>query len=291
MIIDCHAHYEPGILDAPGVISRMDEHGIDKTALISRVTTTPIYKKSDYLMGIQRFLLSNKALRPIAKKLDSSFHTEEGKWNPWYRKFIGKSKSYEVLQHPDNQSVFDTVSLYPDRLLGWIFLNPINADWHQEFNKWKGKRGVIGIKIHPFWHRYSLADAYPIAQLAERHQLPLLIHLGFDTLKIISEFVSDNVNTKVIFAHSAFPFYEDIWPMIKKFPNKYVDLSSHHVNRVILKKSVSYLGVRKCLFGTDDPYGDEKAGLIIQKWIKNLNLSSKDEEYILSNNFIDIIKN
>ena len=188
MIIDCHAHYEPGILDASGVISRMDEHGIDKTALISRVTTTPIYKKSDFLMGIQRFLLTYKLLRHVAKKLDSSFHKEEGKWNPWYRKFIGKSKSYTVLQHPDNQSVFDIVSLYPDRLLGWIFLNPKNEDWHQEFNKWKDKPGVIGIKIHPFWHRYSLTDAYPIARLAQKEKLPLMVHLGFEPIENISEF-------------------------------------------------------------------------------------------------------
>ena len=92
MIIDCHAHYEPKILDVIDLISRMDQCGIEKTALISRVTTTPIYKKSNYLMGIQRFLLSNKALRPIAKKLDSSFHREQGTWDPWYRKIIGKSK-------------------------------------------------------------------------------------------------------------------------------------------------------------------------------------------------------
>ena len=133
MIIDCHAHFEPEILDVPGVISRMDQHGIQKTALMSKMTTKPIYKKSDYLMGIQRFILTYKALRPIAKKLDSSFHKKEGEWDPWYRKFVGKSKSYAILQRPDNQSVFEAVSQYPDRLLGWIFLNPKNLDWEQEF--------------------------------------------------------------------------------------------------------------------------------------------------------------
>ena len=109
MNIDCHAHFEPEILGTPGVICRMDLHGIQKTALMSKVTIKPIYKKSDFLKGIQRFLLNNKALRPIAQKLDESFHKKEGEWDPRYRKFMGKGNSYEILDRPDNKSVFDAV--------------------------------------------------------------------------------------------------------------------------------------------------------------------------------------
>jgi len=289
MIIDCHAHFEPGILDAAGIIARMDQHGIQKTALMSKMTTAPIYKKSDYLMGIQRFILSYRALRPIAKRLDSSFHKKEGEWDPWYRKLLGKGEIYEILHRPDNQSVFDAVVEYPDRLFGWIFLNPKMENWEQEFEQWNGTKGAIGIKIHPFWHRYSLVEARPIAQLAEKYQLPLMIHLGFDSVETISAFASEFAHLSVIFSHAAFPLYGGIWSILKKNPRFYVDLSSHHVDASILRKVIKYLGAERCLYGTDDPYGDEKAGVWIQKWVYSLRLSPEEQELIFSRNFIEIM--
>jgi uncharacterized protein len=288
-IIDCHAHFEPAILDVSDVISRMDRHGIQKTALMSKVTTKPIYKKSEFLMGIQRFLLNNKVLRPIAKKLDDSFHKQNGEWNPWYRKFLGKSTSYEILHHPDNQSVFDAVAQYPDRLLGWIFLNPKIPDWEQEFVRWKDAQGAIGIKIHPFWHRYSLKDAHPIALLAQEYKLPLMIHMGFDSLDTINEFISEFVNLKLIFSHAAFPYYGDIWKIIKNNPQHYVDLSSHHVSASILREVTGNLGANRCLYGTDDPYGDERAGIMIQSWIQKIGLSHEEQKLIFSINFLKVI--
>ena len=242
-------------------------------------------------MGVQRFMLKNKMLRPIAKKLDSTFHKQDGEWNPWYRKFYRKEQSYEILHHPDNKSVYEAIAKYKDRFFGWIFLNPKISNWQDEYNKWKDHQGFVGVKIHPFWHRYSLKEAYPIARLAQEEKLPLMVHLGFEPIENISEFASEFIYLKVIFSHAGFPLYSDIWPIIKNAPNFYVDLSSHHVDALILRKVVEYLGSDRCLFGTDDPYGDEHAGLNIQKWIKNLKLSPKDQELIFSDNFYNIINN
>ena len=47
-IIDSHAHFEPQLLDLSGLVARMNDHGIDATALIAAVTLDPIYKKPDY---------------------------------------------------------------------------------------------------------------------------------------------------------------------------------------------------------------------------------------------------
>ena len=124
-IIDCHSHYEPEILDSAGILQRMDNYKINMIALMSKITENPLYKKSNFLMSIQRNIISNKYSRPLAKILDESFHRKKGEWNPWYRKFIKSKKSYKILIKPDNDSVFKLVNQYPKKFsITKIIQNP-----------------------------------------------------------------------------------------------------------------------------------------------------------------------
>ena len=93
----------------------------------------------------------------------------------------------------------------------------------------------------------------------------------------------------IIFSHAGFPLYDEIWPIIKRSPRIFVDLSSHHVDKRIVKKVVRYLGVDHCLFGTDDPYGNINAGIWIQNWIEMLDITKKQKDKIFSGNFQSII--
>ena len=288
-IIDCHSHFEPGLLDLKSLIRRMNEHGIDQTYLMSAMTTPPIYNKSNYLMGIQRFILNSNLLWPLAKKLDDGFHKSKGEWDPWYRKLLGKGERYKILQDPDNDSVFSAVDEEPERLKGWIFLNPKIDNWKKEFFKWNSHPGSIGVKIHPFWHRYSIDEAQGIIELCKKYNLPLMIHMGFDSLNKISSFIKKNNDLKVIFCHAAFPYYSKIWKDIKESNNKFIDLSSHHVDKKTVVKTVSYFGPERCLYGVDDPYGDESAGLSIQSWINQLDIKDSSKEKIFSKNILELI--
>ena len=153
-IIDCHSHYEPGILDSAGILKRMDSYNINMIALMSRVTENPLYKKSEFLMSIQRSLLLNKYLRPFAKILDESFHKKKGEWNPWYRKLIQNKKNFKILFNPDNDSIFELVNKYPKRFYGWIFLNPLIKNWDTDLLKYKDiniHRVLIG---HPYFFAF-----------------------------------------------------------------------------------------------------------------------------------------
>ena len=288
-VIDCHAHYEPAILDGQSVINRMKRHGISETLLMSAMTTPAIYNKSNFLMGIQRIMLNSKLLWPIAKKIDDGLHKRPGEWDPWYRKYFGKKEKYQIVLDPDNDSVFSEVDKYPDYLKGWIFLNPKIDDWKGELSKWIKHPGAVGIKIHPFWHRYPIKEAIEIAELANENNLPLMIHMGFEQINNIKSFIRNWDNLKIIFSHAAFPYYCQLWPEIKNTQKKFVDLSSHHVDQNIISKAVSFLGAEKCLYGTDDPYGGETAGLKIQKWINSLKIDSTAKEMIYSKNIINII--
>ena len=50
MIIDCHAHLDERALSLEDQIQKMDEQGIQKTALIARITETLEPDKSEFLL-------------------------------------------------------------------------------------------------------------------------------------------------------------------------------------------------------------------------------------------------
>lgn len=289
-IIDCHSHYEPGILDTSGILQRMKNYNINKIALMSKVTESPLYKKSDFLMSIQRNILSNKYLRPLAKILDESFHKNKGEWNPWYGKLYKYKKNYKILIEPDNDSIFELVNRYPKKFYGWIFLNPLTDNWENDLFRYKNNECTAGVKIHPFWHRYKIEKAKKVVEYCNEYNLPLMIHLGFESLKNVENFILENKKTKIIIPHCGFPYYSDLWQIIKNSDHLFVDLSSHHVSRYIINKTVKFLGPHKCLYGVDDPYGDDFAGQKFQDWILSLDITYLEKELILSKNFLEMIK-
>jgi predicted TIM-barrel fold metal-dependent hydrolase len=64
--------------------------------------------------------------------------------------------------------------------LGWVFVNPRGGkDQVQVLNKWKNHPGFIGVKAHPFWHRYHPIELLPVAEQLVQIGKPLLIHAGW----------------------------------------------------------------------------------------------------------------
>ena len=254
---------------------------------MSRVTEEPIYKKSELLMSIQRGILRNRFTRPIAKYLDKTFHNQSGEWDPWYRKFSGKSESYRILYKPDNESVYNVVKQYPDKLMGWVFINPSDSLWEDEIDKWLPKEGMIGVKVHPFWHRYSVSELMPVLEKIQNKRIPLLIHLGFDELSGLRKLCANN-KIPIIFSHAGFPFYKDLWEIAERNENIYFDLSSHHVDKGIVKKVVGKVGASRCMFATDDPYGESDFGSSLINWINSINLTENEKEMIFYKNISSI---
>ncbi len=56
-------------------------------------------------------------------------------------------------------------------------------------DRWKDSPGFIGIKAHPFRHRYPPRELAPVAERAHQLGRPLLIHLGFGEHGDIGELI------------------------------------------------------------------------------------------------------
>jgi uncharacterized protein len=252
MIIDCHYHHKENMLLTKDLMVKMDEAGVDRIALIADLCD-PIPPTPQALISLLQFFLKHRSVRGIGEALAANF-TKDGSLN-----ILGKI--YKIYPDPDNEPVFAMTAKYPERFYGWVFVNPRGSkDPVAEINRWSRAPGFIGIKAHPFWHRYPTAELVPAAEMAVRLKKPLLVHLGFGDHGDIPALADAFPELKLLLAHAAFPCYADSWKIIRDRKNICVDLSAAvYVGETIARDVVEYLGVDRCLYGTDGPFGHNGA--------------------------------
>ena len=245
---DCHYHLEQRLLPIETLLKKMDECGVDKVALMA-VINEPIPKPPEFLLNILRFALTHTSLRFLAKLMAASF-TEGGDIKL-------PTGIFQIYRDPDNEPVFRAAASKPDRFLAWVFINPRGEkDPLQELKKWSEQRSFLGVKAHPFWHRYAPVELLPVAVELAKTGKPLLIHAGFDVHGDYEALLGQVPDLKLILAHAGYPLYSDIWEKIRGNKNVAVDLSqTSYLDEKTTRLAVEYLGVERCLFGTDGPYG------------------------------------
>ena len=273
------------MLDLDRVIAKMDAAGVDRIALIPSLNG-PLPEASPVVLSAVRALMRRKSTRSIAEAIHRVTITRKDQvWIP------GKGR-FPIFPTPDNEAVAEVVGQHPDRFLGWIFLNPSRDDAVLDtLERFRSVPGMIGVKLHPHWHDYKTAILGPVLGRCEELGLPVLIHLGFRSGGDFVAMCQSHPKLRLIAAHAGFPFYDDLWRVASaKAPNLSVDLSSPYINEALARDAVAALGPRRCLFGTDAPYGfhDDDASYDyeeIKGWVERLPVSEGERERIFSANF------
>ncbi len=247
-VIDCHYHLEERYLTVEQMIARMDAAGIGRVALMGAITE-PMPDVPRPLVRLLQHLLAHRATRPVARRMVEQFDSEGNV------KILGKS--CRMYPHPDNAAVFDLVGRMPDRFLGWVFVRPgSRVDPAAELEKWMSRPGFVGVKAHPFWHRFEPVQLRPVAEKLIAVSKPLLIHAGFGRHGDFLALMEKAPALKLVIAHAGFPDYTDTLRKIKDRKSICVDLSqTSYVSSAATLRAVKILGVERCLFGTDGPYG------------------------------------
>lgn len=289
MIIDSHYHLETRIQPIEELIASMDKHGISQTALIpTMVEPFPMSPTATKLGDLLRKALVNGP-RGIARFVYRT--TVDSKGN-----FMLLGKKFRIYQRPDNSEVARAVEKYPERFVQWVFVNPAVEDAVKEAKVWMDRPGAIGVKAHPFWHRYSVALLDPMADFCASKGWPLLVHLGGDKRSGDYRYLPDrHPKLKIVYAHAGVPFFTELWDYVKTKENVFVDISSPYLDESVAKKAVAALGADNCLYGTDGPYGFHDANgrfdhSEVLGWINRLDISDADREKILSGNFLAIAR-
>ncbi|MFM7921258.1 MAG: amidohydrolase family protein [Planctomycetaceae bacterium] len=180
----------------------------------------------------------------------------------------------------DDADIADYVSQQPEKLIGFLSLDPTQPGWQQELQFGHQELGLRGIKLMPMYAGFRPDDERlnPLWDYASRNQLPVLLHTGttfisqapleFTLPRLLDTVAIRFPELRLILAHLGHPFEGECVAVIRKHPNVYADVSALHYRPWQLYNSlmlVQEYGVwHKLLFGTDYPFttvNDSLAGL------------------------------
>lgn len=169
-----------------------------------------------------------------------------------------------------NDYVAEYVKRDPNRLIGFMSVDPNDLNSVYELERCKNDLGLKGIKLGPMYQDFNPLDrekAYPIYQKAQDLKLPILFHMGTTYLRtaklkytqpiLIEEIALDFPELKIVIAHLGHPWEGDTIVLIRKQPNVYADISALYYRPWQLYNSLrlakEYEVFDKLLFGTDYP--------------------------------------
>lgn len=177
----------------------------------------------------------------------------------------------------DDRYVADYVAQHPDRLIGFLSLDPTQPGWQDELREGRETLGLRGVKMMPMYAGIRPDDSSldPLWEYAGRHGLPVLLHTGTTfvaqaPLECTLPRWIDNVarrfpDVKIVMAHLSHPYEGECVVTIRKHPNVYADISALHYRPWQFYHSlmlVQEYGVwNKLLFGSDYPFTTVNATL------------------------------
>jgi len=177
----------------------------------------------------------------------------------------------------DDQYVADYVAAHPDKLLGFLSLDPTQAGWEEELRYGHQELKLRGIKLMPMYAGFR-PDEPRLDALwgyAQRHHLPVLLHTGttfiaqapleFTLPRHLDAVATRFPEVPIIMAHLGHPYEGECVVTARKHPHLYADISALHYrpwqfyNSLML---VQEYGIwDKILFATDYPFTNIDATL------------------------------
>ncbi len=189
--------------------------------------------------------------------------------------FGGKARLSGVWVN--DQFVANSVAKDPERLIGFLSVDPTQKDWDRELRTGHEELGLRGIKLLPMYAGFSPDDESlePLWTYAERNALPVLLHMGttfvaqaplkFTLPRLIEPVALKHPGLKIILAHLGHPYEGECLVTIRKHDNVFADLSALHYRPWQLYNSLmlaqEYGVWHKLLFGTDFPFTTVNASI------------------------------
>ena len=176
-----------------------------------------------------------------------------------------------------NDFVADWVKNDPDKLIGFMGIDPTEDDHLEEIDRCVSDLGLRGIKIYPTGARYNPADPtlFPMYDKAQRLGLPILSHMGtspdsramlkYSLPLLIDEVAQAFPDLKFVMAHMAHPWQRDAAVVLRKHPNVYADISGVWLRPwqgwEALIGMIEWGVTDKLLFGSDFPFWTPTEGM------------------------------
>jgi uncharacterized protein len=182
----------------------------------------------------------------------------------------------------DHPSVAAAVQAFPERILGYIMLDPTRPTAVEVCRDAVQQHGLKGLTLFPAMHHFHAYDerVYPLYQAAAELHIPVFVHFGVLQVSIRDKLGLPNVfdlryanpidlhkvaidfpGVDFIIPHFGCGYFREVLMLGAQAPNIYVDTSSsnawlaympsHLDLKTVFAKTLQVLGPRRLLFGTD----------------------------------------
>jgi predicted TIM-barrel fold metal-dependent hydrolase len=138
----------------------------------------------------------------------------------------------------NDADVADYVAQAPDRMIGFLSVDPTQPGWEEELREGHEALDLRGIKLLPMYADFYPQDERldPLWRYATRHQLPVLLHTGTTfvakapldcTLPRHLDAVARRFpEVTMILAHLGHPYETETVAVIRKHPRLFADVSA-----------------------------------------------------------------
>jgi predicted TIM-barrel fold metal-dependent hydrolase len=170
----------------------------------------------------------------------------------------------------DDSYVAEYVTAHPDKLIGFLSVDPTQDGWEKELRDGHEELGLKGIKLLSMYAGFRPDDERldPLWNYATTRSLPVLLHTGTTFIaqaplectlpRHLDRVATRFPDVKIIMAHLSHPYEPECVVTIRKHPNVYADISALHYRPFQLYHAlmlVQEYGVwDKLLFGSDYPF-------------------------------------
>ena len=188
-----------------------------------------------------------------------------------------------------NDQVAQALPLAPDRLIGFVYLNPMHTRASMdEIDRHVVDGPMRGIKL---WIALPCSDPLvdPIAERAAELRLPVLQHTWLkatgnqpfeSTPDDMAALAARHPQTNFLFGHTGGDWEYGIMA-VRQYPNVYADLAGGAPTAGLTELAVQELGARRVVYGSDAP-GRSYASQIAK--VHGAAISDTDKELILGAN-------
>ncbi|MDO4475643.1 MAG: amidohydrolase family protein [Lachnospiraceae bacterium] len=218
------------------------------------------------------------------------------------------------LMREHNDYMADALKKYPDRLRGFMSINPVFGDAALEEIERCEKLGFSGIgELGPGGNGYTFEDPrlLEVLEMAERKGLPVNIHCGepvghmypgrdMTPLTPLTQIICSHPDLKLILAHmgGGLPFFENNPKLKKKFGNVCYDFATNPLlyDIHIIKAVIELVGEDRLMFGSDFPLllypgkcRQADMTLFVEDIRNNAGLTPEQWDKVMGGNFLRVV--
>jgi hypothetical protein len=203
---------------------------------------------------------------------------------------IGKDRTYDEA----NAFIARSMEEARGRIIGFVRVNPhLQENAVRSVKEAVGKQGFKGVKFHPRNEAFAINSeelAFPLAELAAKLGVPILIHTGepdtygFAQPTLVGGLADSFPDLTLIIGHMGKRLYEDAILVARWFENIILETSFRSPRDIT--RAVRRVGADRVVYGSDMPFG--LPALEMMK-IDLCDISPEEKEMVLGANMARIL--